>query len=166
MGTKLSIEQMLAQLEGQVAHHRQRQEEHARQEAFHREKKDLHAAELTVAVERLEGFRNAASLADELVERHRATTAPPPPRMDPIPEGSRRPIRHVVARVIASFRPEDTFSATDVAREANRHYGAMLRETFDGRAISVTLRRLAARGQLKKLREGTPHHPALYTRNR
>jgi len=165
MSSNLSIAAMLAELEGHVAHHRQQEEEHARQEVFHRERRAIHAGELQTAEERLATFRAAAAAAGELVERRRAETAPPPPD-ETMPPGQKRPVGRLVARIVASRRPEDVFGPTDIAREVNARYGAHLKNPVDGRAASVTLRRLAATGQIHRVRHGTAHHEALYSRTR
>lgn len=161
----LSISQMLAELQGQIAYHRQQEEHHAAQEAFHREKRALHAASLQTAMERFEAFEAAAAAAGELVERHRAATAPAAPTGD-VPAWKRRPVGPLVARVVESRRPEDVFSPSQIAQEVNRHYGAKLRKPVDGRAVSVTLRRLAASGRLHVIRAGTAHREALYSKSR
>lgn len=165
MSSNLSIAAMLAELEGHVAHHRQREEEHARQEVFHRERRALHAGELATAEEHLAAFRAAAAAAGELVDRHRAETAPPPPD-EAMPPGRKRPVGRLVARIVASRRPDDVFGPTDVAREVNARYGAHLKQPVDGRAASVTLRRLAAAGRLHLVRRGAAHHEAQYSRTR
>jgi len=165
MSSHLSIAAMLAELEGHVADHRRQEEEHARQEVFHRERRAFHAGELETAEERLAAFRAAAVAAGELVERRRAETAPPPPD-DAMPPGRKRPVGRLVARIVASLRPEDVFGPTDVAREVNARYGAHLKHPVDGRAASVTLRRLAATGQIHRVRHGTAHHEAQYSRTR
>ncbi|HZF10111.1 MAG TPA: hypothetical protein VFE33_15085 [Thermoanaerobaculia bacterium] len=166
MGTQLSIDQMLAELERQVAYHQERGEHHGQQEALHRERRVFHAAELQTAAERLEAFRAAAASAGELVDRHRAATAPPPPPKEPIRAGKRRPVGRLVAGAIASFSSEDTFDAADVARVVHQYHGANLRKRFDARAASVALRRLTATGRLHLVQKGTPHHLARYSRTR
>lgn len=163
MASNLSIAQMLTELEGQIKHHREQEEHHARQEVFHHEKRGFHAAELATAQERFAAFQAAAAAAGELVERHKAASAPPPPEEE-VPAGKRRPVGRLVARVVESRQPEETFSPSDIAREVNRRYGAKLRQPLDGRAASVTLRRLAAAGRLHVAREGTAHREALYSR--
>lgn len=170
MGSNLSVAQMLAELEGKIRHHRERQEFHAQQEVHHREQAVLHAAELETSLERFEAFKTAAAAAGELVERHLAANAPPPPQEeeelpDP-PDGKRRPVSQLIAHVVEDWAPEGTFSATAVAREVNRRLGARLRRPLDSRSVSVTLRRLAAGGQLQIVRKGSAHRETLYSRTR
>jgi hypothetical protein len=75
-------------------------------------------------------------------------------------------VGRLVARIVASRRAEEVFSPSDVAQEINHRYGVKLRKPVDGRAASVTLRRLAAAGELHLVREGTAHREALYSRSR
>jgi hypothetical protein len=67
---------------------------------------------------------------------------------------------------VDSLRPEEVFGPSQIAQEVNRLYGSKLRTLVDGRAASVTLRRLAAAGRLHVLREGTAHREALYSKSR
>jgi hypothetical protein len=67
MSTRLSIEEMLSQLEKREAFHREQEAFHAEQEAFHgqqqvhhREQRAVHAAELEKVRESLATFRTAA----------------------------------------------------------------------------------------------------------
>jgi hypothetical protein len=122
------------------------------------------AAELAIALERFQAFDAAAAAAGELVERPRAATAPPAPSPD-VPAWKRRPVGHLVSRVVESQRPEETFGPSQMAQEVNRIYGAKLRKPVDGRVVSVTLRRLAATGRLHLIREGTAHREALYSKS-
>jgi hypothetical protein len=165
MPASLSIPQMLTELQSQVAYHREQEELHAGQETFHREKREHHATELQMAQERFQAFETAAVAAGELVERHRAVTAPAAPAPD-VPAWRRRPIGILVTRIVDSQRPEETFGPSQIAQEVNRLYGAKLRTLVDSRAVSVTLRRLAAGGRLHVVREGTAHREALYSKSR
>jgi hypothetical protein len=72
----------------------------------------------------------------------------------------------LVVRVVESFPPDGAFDVEDVARVVNQQYGASLRQRFDGRAVSVTLRRLVAAGDLHLVQKGTSHHLARYSRSR
>jgi len=164
MVSNLSVAQILAELERQVASHEEQEKLHAEQEAFHQEKRAHHAGELKAARERTEAFRAAAVAAGELVERGGpATLSPPAPAL---PKHRRRPVSWVVAQVLDRQRPDSTFTATDIAQAANGLFGDQLRRRLDSRAASVTLRRLAAAGRLRILREGAPHREALYSRTR
>jgi hypothetical protein len=82
MGSKLSIDQMLAQLEAKIALHREKEAFHAQQEELHREQKALHVAELQVSIERFEMFRAASDAVGELLARNQGwdPEAAPAPR--------------------------------------------------------------------------------------
>ncbi|HEX4963294.1 MAG TPA: hypothetical protein VF173_20860 [Thermoanaerobaculia bacterium] len=165
MRTSLSIPQMLAELQSQIAFHREQEELHAGKETFHRERRELHAAALQTALERFQAFEAAAAAAGEIVEAHRAATAPPSPSLD-VPAWKRRPVGPLVTRVVNSQRPEETFGPSQIAQEVNRLYGEKLSKLVDSRAASVTLRRLATSGHLHVVREGTAHREALYSKTR
>lgn len=77
MGT-MSVDQIVAQLETKIAHHKERQAFHAGHEAFHREQAALHGGELESAVERLQAFRAASAAAEELLARSRLAAAASP----------------------------------------------------------------------------------------
>jgi hypothetical protein len=117
MPASLSIPQMLTELQSQIAYHREQEELHAGQEAFHREKREHHATELQMAQERFQAFETAAVAAGELVERHRTATAPPAPSLD-VPDWKRRPVGHLVTRLVNSQRPEETFGPSRSPRRS------------------------------------------------
>jgi hypothetical protein len=77
--------------------------------------------------------------------------APPSPALD-VPAWQRRPVGILVVRIVDSLRPEEIFGPTQIAQEVNRLYGSKLSTLVDGRAASVTLRRLAATGRLHVIR--------------
>lgn len=165
MRASLSIPQMLTELQSQIVFHREQEGLHAGKEAFHREQKTHHATELQTALERFQAFESAAAAAGELVERHRTITAPPSPALD-VPAWQRRPVGILVVRVVNSLRPEEIFGPTQIAQEVNRLYGQKMSTPVDGRAVSVTLRRLAATRRLHVIRQGTAHRETLYSKTR
>lgn len=63
MSSKLSVEEVLANLEQRAAFHREQEALHAEQEAHHREQRALHAAELETVLQNLDAFRTAATTA-------------------------------------------------------------------------------------------------------
>src|SRR5262245_32446546 len=109
MGSSLSIDQMLSQLETKIAPHRDRQAFHSKQEAFHREQAALHAAELATSVERFEAFSTAAAAAGELLDRSRPG-APPQSNKDADEDlGKGRPLSRMIARVLEDKKPGEVF---------------------------------------------------------
>src|SRR5215210_2175583 len=98
MGLNLSVDQMLAQLDTKVAHHRERQAFHAEQEVLHRDKLAHHAAALEIALAHLESFRAAATAAGELLDLDKAS-APPEPDVD-VEFTRKRSLSRMVSRVL------------------------------------------------------------------
>ena len=139
MSTQISIAQMLAELESQIAHRKQ-EEHHAQQEVLHHEQRAAHAARCRRPRSASRRFAPRPRRG-KLVERRRAATAPPSPGDEPFPDGVRRPVSRLVARVVRSRRPEDVFGATAIAQEINLRYGPKLDRLMDSRTVSVTLRR-------------------------
>ena len=69
MNPHLSIAQVLADLEAQIAHHEERETFHAGHEGLHRSQRELHAGELARLRERYESFKTAAQAAGAEVRR-------------------------------------------------------------------------------------------------
>ncbi|HEX9942404.1 MAG TPA: hypothetical protein VGG03_10335, partial [Thermoanaerobaculia bacterium] len=66
MSSKLSVEEVLSNLEARAVFHRDQEALHAQQEVHHREQRALHAAELEKVLQSLKAFRAAAPSAVEL----------------------------------------------------------------------------------------------------
>lgn len=145
MSSKLPIDQMLVQLEGKVAHLRERQAFHAKQEAFHHERAAGYSAELATAVEHLEAFRAAAADANEDL-------------------GKGRPLSRMIARVLEAKAPDEVFGPAAVTNEIHARWGAKLRRKVDPRTVAATLRRWAVSGRIHRTREGRAHYESLYVR--
>jgi hypothetical protein len=165
MGSKLSVDQMLQQLEARVAYHRERQAFHAQQEAHHHEQSTGHAAELAAATERLEAFRAAAEAADELLARSQTGAARPAADADE-DLGKGRPLSRMIARVLEDKAPDEIFAPKAVAKEVNQRWGAKLRRRADPRTVAATLRRWAVSGRIHRAREGRAYHESLYVKKR
>jgi len=71
----------------------------------------------------------------------------------------------MVQRVIESRSAGESFETNYVTMEINRRYGDRLRRPVRPKMVSIALRRMAAAGQIRMLREGHPHHEALYARD-
>ena len=161
MASKLSIEQMLAHLEKRVAHHRERQAFHAEQEALHHDKAALHTSELNDALARLEAFRAASLSAEEILERDKVQTNPPPEPKETDFLG-KRPLSRMVEKVVEGRPADQTFGARSVTREIQERWGAKLRRRPDPRSVAATLRRWAAAGKIQLVREGRSYYESLY----
>jgi len=161
MTSKLPIDQMLVQLEGKVAHLRERQAFHAKQEAFHHERAAGYSTELATAVERLEAFRTAAANADELLARLGRDSA----AADALEDlGKGRPLSRMIARVVEDKAPGETFGPKAVTQEIHKRWGAKLRARVDPRSVAATLRRWALRGRIHRTREGRGRYESLYVK--
>ena len=87
MSSKLSVEEVLSNLERRAVFHREQEALHARQAVHHQEQQELHGAELAKVLENLEAFRAVATSAVDL-----AKPLPPPPG-------------HAPASTLRSFHP-------------------------------------------------------------
>jgi hypothetical protein len=161
MGSKLSVEDVLANLEARAAFHREQEAFHRDQEAFHaqqevhhREQRALHVAELEKVLKDLEAFRAVAASA----------AAHPMARPAEIPPPGRKQVGQMVMLVAASPDLEEPFSPTSIAEETSRRYAGHLRAPVDPRTASDVLRRMLAEGELELVRKGTAKREALYKR--
>jgi hypothetical protein len=161
MTSDVPLAAIVANLEAQIALHREREVFHAEQESLHRQQRELHAAELEVLTKNLETFRAATAVVLDLASRH--VPAPPPPAPDPDP-GRKPRLSRMVTLVLESWPAGKPFGLSHVAAEVNRRYSDRLRKPVDPRMVSVHLRRRLANGSLVAVERGRPHHEALYAR--
>ena len=169
VSSQLSVAQVLANLEAQMALHKEREAYHAQQEVFHREQRAVHAEEYETVAKHYEAFRMAAGGATEIAARVAAaiqaeagpSEAPP----EPPPLGKRPQPGPLVIGVIEEMPPRQVFGASQVAAEVNRRFPRSLHRPMDSRLASAVLRRLLAGGMVRLAKEGSPHHEALYTRS-
>jgi hypothetical protein len=169
MSSQLSVAQVLANLESQLAFHQEREAHHAQQEALHREQRAVHAAEHEKVARAYEAFKASAGGAAEIAAR---ATAPSPEMSRQLenaqnagdaPGKTTLPSR-LVARAVAAIPAGETFSPSRIAAEVNQRFRAELKKPIDVRQASTTLRRLQAEGVVRLAQKGAPHHEALYTR--
>ncbi|HWM92773.1 MAG TPA: hypothetical protein VN493_18560 [Thermoanaerobaculia bacterium] len=162
MGSKLSVSQVVANLEARLAFHRQQEAFHSQQEGHHREQRALHAAEMEKVQTRLEPFRAAAESVEELAEEPVPGLKPKQQAPDFGP-GRPNPTR-VIRAVVGSYDAGESFGANSVAAEVNRRHPDKLDAPVDGRAVSVVLRRMRAERKIHLVRPGKAHYEALYSR--
>ena len=160
-----SIPEVVASLEAQAAHHREREAYYAAQVAFHQEHQTRHAAELELITRRLEEFRAIASAAVDLAARVQPRAGEIPPDVDFGP-ASRPRLFRMVQVVLEELSPTAAFGAGWVTQEINRRWGEKLRRQVDVHQIADTLRRMHRMGRLRQVRRGRPHHEARYVRER
>jgi len=159
MNPRLSIAQVLSDLESQIANHEERESFHTGQEAFHRSQREIHEGELARLRQRYVGFKVAAQAAGEEVGRGAA--------LRPVPEdseGDRSTLSKLVARLIEQKDEGERFGPTALAQEINDRHAKRLRNPARARSVSVALRRLLADGDVRLVEEGRAFHEAVYVR--
>jgi|1185.fasta_scaffold213482_2 hypothetical protein len=174
MGAKLSVEEVVGNLERRVGFHREQEAFHAQQVVFHtqqeehhREQQAVHAAELQKVLQSLEAFRAAAGTAVDLAQALPPAAQPQPaaasdePRLPP---RNRKRVGRLIKLATESPGLPELFGPTDVAAETNRRFAGHLREPVGPRMASDVLRRMLAEGKLQLVREGKPFQEALYRR--
>jgi hypothetical protein len=179
MSANLPIAAVLNDLTRQIEHwqrqeelHAEQAEHHGRQQLFHQERREEAAAELEVLRARHEAFRAAAEAAGEVVGRPTGDAAPAAaaaadePDLPRVRRTGRVVLIRLLAEVIQGKPPDESFTHASLAREVQARFGHRLRQRVDPRSVSSSLRRLAARGTLETVREGTSHVPAVYRRSR
>jgi hypothetical protein len=164
MSAKLSVEDVVANLEARAAFHGEQEALHAQQEIHHREQRALHAAELEKVRQHLETFRAAAAPALELARIPVAPPPPPPPPPEVRPSSGRLMMSRLVRHVVQSQPGGEPFTATAVAAEVNRLYASHLKRPVGPRTVADVLRRLVNEGVLQAMSEGTAYHETRYTR--
>lgn len=161
MQSKMSVDTIVSRLETQIAYDQEREAFHAGQEVFHREQRARFAAELEKLTVTLESFKTAAATAAELT----SPTPPVPPSPEPEADIGGKPSLTRMIRRVMEIRPAgDVFGTNIITAEINRHFGERLRRPVKSKLVSITLRRMLQQGELRAVREGKPHHEALYGR--
>ena len=163
MSSDLSVAQILANLEKQMAFYKEKEAHHAEREVFHREQRAVNAAELEAVSKHYEAFKATAAAAAAAAARTLAVLPPPPAPAPPLPVTPLRP-HELIERLIAHSSPGETFTASSVTAEVNRRYPSELKKPLEQPTASVCLRRLAAYGTVRIVKKGTAHIQAIYTR--
>ncbi|HSG39141.1 MAG TPA: hypothetical protein VLE27_05850, partial [Thermoanaerobaculia bacterium] len=158
MSSELSLSQILANMEAQIASYQKQETFHTEQEIFHREQKEVMASELAAVLQSYEALKAVAGTAAEIASRT-AAAAPPQPQEE-IPTSTVR--SKLVGRVVAGLPADEVFSATEISAQVNRRYGRHLLRPANPRMVSTALRRLVEEGEVRLVQKGTPHHEALY----
>lgn len=167
MSSKLSVAEVLANLEQRAVSLREEEAFHAQQEVHHREQRALCAAELEKVLQSLEAFRTVSATAVDLVRPIAASSVSgaSAAKEEELPPPGRLMVGRLLQRVIESSDLQEPFGATVVAEEANRRFGDRLRETVGPRTVSDVLRRMLAEGEIQLVRKGKAFHEALYRRS-
>jgi hypothetical protein len=162
MGSNLSVAQIIADLEAQIAQHRAQVDLHTTQEAFHAERKTHHAAELEKLSVYLEDFRKTSSVVLEVTGSRQNV------KDDQRQLGSRPRFSRLIGAILEDKAGDETFSATSLAREIQQRFGGRVEKArrVEPRSIASQLRRMVLRGEIHVAREGRAHHEALYSKAR
>ena len=162
MSSKLSVEEVLGNLEKRAAFHRDQEALHEKQESHHREQRALHAAELEKVLQSLESFRTVAAAAVDLAQPvpvKRAVTEP-----EKLPPPGRKMVSQLIRLIVQNPSFAEPFGPAAVVAEANRRFADRLPKPAEHRMVSNVLRRMVAQGVLQVAREGKAHIEALYVR--
>lgn len=155
-------ERLLAELDRQLAQHREREAFHAEQESSHREQRERHAQEAARIAQTAESLRASLTTALGLVSPALAAEA----RDKDLDTGHTRILSRLVKRVIEGKAGHERFGAAATTAEVNRRFADILRRPATQRQVALVLRRQASRGRIHQVRLGKPHHEALYVRER
>lgn len=169
MSSKLSIAEVLVDLEAQIAELEKLDAFHAEREEFHRGQRADCAGKLAKIRTKYQAFQTAASEVVEVV-RKRAPAPPPAPPSPPSPilpedSGARTTVSKLVAQVVAGKREDERFTASELAVEINRRFPKSLRQPAAPRPVAMALRRLVDQGGAREEEKGKPFHEAVYARN-
>lgn len=165
MSESLSLPAMIESLQRTVEFHREREAAHAQQQAhfaqqekLHGEERARHAAELEAASQHLEELREMAQRLGQVLQQ--ARTVPPETQEKTL--GRKPKLSHALDHVLEHWPPDLPFTASGIAEEIHRRYGAVLRRDVDPRTIAAALRRRREYGWVEEIREGRPHLEAQY----
>ena len=167
MKANLSVAEILASREAQMAFDKEREAFHAGQEVFHREQRAHHAARYETVAKSYEAFKATAGAAVEIAAQ--SPVSVPAPEAPPVVEAAPplRPIdrARLIAQVVEELPEGEVFGPSRLAEEANRRYGRQLGQPADARTASGILRRLLADGTVRLVQKGGSHREALYSRD-
>jgi hypothetical protein len=163
MNSKLSVEDMLGNLERNAVFHREQEAFHAQQEAHHRDQRAVHAAELEKVLASLEALRLAVSAAAGLAQPL-APDPPAPAEEEELPPPGRLMVSRLLRLIVDSQAPADPFSPSAVAAEANRRFASRLKSPVSSRTASDVLRRMLTEGEIRLVSKGTAFHEARYAK--
>lgn len=159
------LQEMIEGLQRSLAFHQDRekfhaghQAHHASQEKLHGDERARHAAEVEAITRNLEELRGMSERLGEVMTRTRTV----PPQTDEQILGRKYNLSKAVDRVLATWPTDVPITATTLALEIKRRYGAILRRDVDTRTVASALRRRRDKGLLREVREGRPFEEAEY----
>lgn len=161
MSLRLSLEEILQNLERQVAFHREQASMHAQEEEVHRKQRTVHEAELEKATRHLESLREVAVPASEMA-------VPPAPSKAAASEdadlGPNPALPALIARILESRPAGEPFGAKALTAEINRRFRQRLAKEADLRSVSAALRRMHQQGLIQLVRQGRAVQEGLYSK--
>jgi hypothetical protein len=160
VSSKLSIAEVLVDLEAQIAELEKQDAFHAEREEFHRGQRADCAGKLETIRTKYEAFQAAASEVEEVVRKR--DSAPPAPSED---MEVRTTMSKLVAQVVTGKREDERFTASELAMEINRRFPKSLRQPAAARPVALALRRLVDQGEAREAEKGKPFHEAVYAKN-
>jgi hypothetical protein len=160
VSSKLSIAEVLVDLEAQIAELEKLDAFHAEKEEFHRGQRADCASRLAALRKKHEAFQTAAAEVAEVVRER-----PPKPPAPPEDSGVPATVSKLAARLVAVKREDERFTASELTAEINRRFPKSLRQPAAPRSVTMALRRLADQGQVREVEKGKPFHEAVYVRN-
>jgi hypothetical protein len=168
MSLKLSVGEMLDNLERKIALHREQAALHAREEELHRGQRVLHEAELETATRYFEALRAAAVPAAEMA-LHPPSAEPAVPTTteastDDAQAGLHPRLNDFISRILESRSGGEPFGPTAMTEEINRRFRSRLDKEADVRSVSAALRRMSRKHQVHLVREGRAYSEALYAK--
>lgn len=163
MRSKLSVEDVLANLEERLSFHRAQEALHAQQETLHQKQRAFHAAEVAKVQQNLDAFRAVVPSVMELAAPARIRSGNAMPQVEMPPDG-RLMVSRLLRQIALSPALAEPFGPTVLAAEANRAFSDRLPRPIGRRTASDVLRRMLAAGEIQLSRDGKAFHEALYVR--
>jgi hypothetical protein len=163
MSLKLSLAEILDNLERRIVFHREQAALHTREEELHRSQRSVHEAELEKATQHLETLKTVAVPASELAGLPAALAASPVAKGE-ADIGSDPRLRELISRILESRPDGEPFGPTAITAEINRRFRDRLARPADVRSVSAALRRMRQHHRIELVREGRSFHEALYTK--
>jgi hypothetical protein len=160
VSSKLSIAEVLVDLEAQIAELEKQDAFHAEREEFHREQRADCAGKLAKIRTKYEAFQAASSEVEEVVRKR--ISAPSAADED---TGVRSTVSRLAAQIVGGKREDERFTASELAEEINRRFPKSLREPAAARPVAIALRRLSNQGEAREVEKGKPFHEAVYAKN-
>jgi hypothetical protein len=158
MSLKLSLEEILQNLERQVAFHREQASLHGQKEELHRNQRTVHEAELEKATRHLEALRITAVPASEMA----VLPAPSKVAAKDADIGPNPKLPVLIARILESRPTAEPFGAKSMTAEINRRFRQQLAKQAGLRSVAAALNRMHRQGRIQLVRKGRAVQESLY----